>query len=108
MPDILPSYHGKVILPESARASLQLLLDVHEVQRIILFGPRAVGDHEERSDFDIAVSAPDLSRSGWSYLRDRVAQARTLYRISVTLLETMPVRLRDAVLLQGIVLYERA
>jgi hypothetical protein len=38
MRDILPSHHGNVILPESARISLQLLLDVREVQRIILFG----------------------------------------------------------------------
>jgi predicted nucleotidyltransferase len=104
---ILSSHHGNVVLPESARASLQLLLEVREVQKVILFGSRAVGDHEERSDFDIAVSAPDLAPGPWLQLRDRMAHSRTLYRLSVTLLESMPDRLRDSVLLQGITLYER-
>jgi uncharacterized protein len=108
MRDTLPSHHGNVVLPETARASLQLLLEVREVQRVVLFGSRAVGDHDERSDFDIAVSAPDLAPDRWSQLRDSVAHARTLYRLSVTLLESMPERLRDSVLSQGITLYERS
>ncbi|WP_442868804.1 nucleotidyltransferase domain-containing protein [Bradyrhizobium sp. CCBAU 21362] len=107
MGDTLPNLHGSVCLPETARASLQLLLDVREVQKVVLFGSRAVGDHEERSDFDIAVSAPGLSRGLWVQLRDRVVQSRTLYRLSMTRLEDMPGPLRESVLSQGITLYER-
>jgi predicted nucleotidyltransferase len=107
MAHVLPAHHGKVVLPESARTGLQVLVDVREVEKIVLFGSRAVGDHEERSDFDVAVFAPGLSRSDWSKLRDRVAHSRTLYRLTVTLLEAMPERLRDSVLTQGVTLYER-
>ena len=98
---------GESILPDSARTTFQLLLDVPEVQKIILFGSRAVGDHEDRSDFDIAVSAPNLPRTRWSYLRDAVGQSRTLYKISVSLFEAMPDRLKESVISQGVVLYER-
>ena len=32
----------------------------HEIQKIILFGSRARGDNDERSDIDIAVSGGDF------------------------------------------------
>jgi uncharacterized protein len=98
---------GGVVFPESARATLQLLLNVPEVQKVILFGSRAIGDHEDRSDFDIAVSAPNMPKTSWSYLRDAVGQSRTLYKVSVSLIEVMPDRLKASVFSQGVVLYER-
>jgi predicted nucleotidyltransferase len=105
--DILTPQLGKVFLPDSVRATLQLLVFVPEVRAIILFGSRAVGDHDEKSDFDIAVSAPALARRDFSKLRDAIAHSRTLYKISVSLLETMPERLRARVTSQGLTVYER-
>jgi predicted nucleotidyltransferase len=49
-------------LPESVIGPLEFLTCVPEVTSVILFGSRAVGDHEDRSDIDIAISAPTLSR----------------------------------------------
>jgi uncharacterized protein len=96
-----------ISLPDSVRDALQLLVRVPEVQKIIVFGSRAVGDHDERSDFDIAISAPTLTKDGLSKVRDVIAQSRTLYRISISLLERMPDRLQACVSLQGIAIYER-
>ena len=103
----LKAQHGRVALPESARASLELLLRIPEIERLILFGSRAVGDNDDRSDFDVAISAPTLERGALSGIRDMIDQSRTLYHISVSVLEFMPPALQARVLRQGITLYER-
>lgn len=105
-PDITDG-HPIVRLPESAQAALDMIAGVPQVERVILFGSRAMGDHDERSDLDVAVSAPDLGRAGLATLRDKLNRFRTLYTISLTPIESMPPRLRDRVLAQGVVLYER-
>lgn len=105
-PDIT-STHPMVHLPESARAALDMLAGVPQIERMILFGSRAIGDHDERSDLDVAVSAPDLDRASLAALRDKLRRFRTLYKISLTPIESMPPHLRDRVLAQGVVLYER-
>jgi predicted nucleotidyltransferase len=105
--DVLMSQIGGVFLPESVRATLELLVFLPDVRTIILFGSRAVGDHDERSDFDVAISAPTLTRTEFSKMRDAITHSRTLYKISVSLLETMPERLRARVTSQGLTVYER-
>lgn len=95
-------------LPESVIGPLELLTSVPEVTSIILFGSRAVGDHEDRSDVDIAISAPTLSRTNLVQLRDVIGQSRTLFKISISVLEHMPPNLKDRVISQGVYLYERA
>jgi uncharacterized protein len=94
-------------LPASVQAALQLAVFVPEVRTIILFGSRAVGDHDEKSDFDIAISAPRLARNEFIKLRDAVAHSRTLFKISLSLLEKMPERLQNRVTSQGLKIYER-
>lgn len=84
-----------------------MLAGVPQIERMILFGSRAIGDHDDRSDLDVAVSAPELDRAGLAALRDRLDRFRTLYTISLTPIESMPPRLRDRVLAQGVLLYER-
>ena len=96
-----------VHLPASASAALDLIKAVPAVRRIVLFGSRAVGDEEERSDIDLAISAPGLDAPDVARLRDAVSTTRTLYRISVTRIEDMPVSLRSRVLAQGRTVYER-
>lgn len=36
------------------------------IQRVLLFGSRARGDHHERSDFDFAFEAPEISDGAWA------------------------------------------
>jgi predicted nucleotidyltransferase len=95
-------------LPESVIGALDFLISAPEVTSIILFGSRAVGDHDDRSDLDIAISAPSLSRSSLVQLRDAIGQSRTLFKISISVLERMPPNLKDRVVSQGVYLYERA
>ncbi|RMH56963.1 MAG: nucleotidyltransferase domain-containing protein [Candidatus Hydrogenedentota bacterium] len=49
---------------------------VEGIAWVVLFGSRGRGDHNRRSDYDIAISAPLLSRQDWtffaSHLRDTV------------------------------------
>jgi uncharacterized protein len=95
-------------LPDSVIGPLGFLTSIPEVISIILFGSRAVGDHDERSDVDIAISAPTLSRRSLVQLRDAIGQSRTLFKISVSVLERMPPNLKNRVVSQGVYLYERA
>jgi predicted nucleotidyltransferase len=76
------------------------------IDRIIMFGSRAVGDHEPRSDFDLAISARALSRHQWSILQDFVSESATLFKVAITPLDGMPVKLRKQVLSQGIIIYD--
>ncbi len=99
--------HRPVDIPDSARAAIEMVAAHPAVRAIILFGSRAKGDHDARSDLDVAIEA-DLDGAALGRLRDRVGQCRTLYRISVTKLDTMPSALKDRVLEQGIRIYERA
>jgi hypothetical protein len=55
----------------------------------------------------VAISAPTLERGALSGIRDMIDQSRTLYHISVSVLEFMPPALQARVLRQGITLYER-
>ncbi len=94
-------------MPDSAGAALDLIKAVPAVRSIVVFGSRAVGDEEERSDIDLAISAPDLDRAAVAVLRDAVASSRTLFRISLTRIEDMPASLRQRVLAQGRTIFER-
>ena len=100
--------HSPVDIPDSARAAIETVAAHPAVRAIIVFGSRAVGDHDDRSDIDVAIEAPDLDGAALARLRDRVGRYPTLYRISLTRLDTMPSALKDRVLAQGVRIYERA
>lgn len=92
-------------LPASAEAALDRMTATPDVRRVILYGSRAVGDADDRSD--IAVSAPELDARAFARLRDAVAQSPTLSTIPVARLEDRPDALQDRVLAQERVIYER-
>lgn len=94
--------------PPSVLAALDSLFLNEQVQRVILFGSRAFGDNDERSDFDLAISAPSLDRCGMIDIWEAIERSDTLYKISVSLLEVMPKNLKDRVLSTGVIIHERA
>ncbi len=51
------------------------------VQTVYLYGSRARGDHQPRSDIDIAVLAPDISTQDWQRVLDIIEDADTLLPI---------------------------
>jgi len=94
-------------IPESARGFVRRLSSLPDIDRIILFGSRAVGDNDPRADVDLAVSAPTFDRWQFARLRVEAFETRTLYWISLVHLEQTPDILRERIDEQGVLLYER-
>ncbi len=90
------------------RGSLPNLMDqFKEINQVILFGSRARGDHEERSDIDLAIDA-EVSEYMWdricSYIEE---EAETLLPFDLIWLQHTSETLRQRINQEGIVLYER-
>jgi predicted nucleotidyltransferase len=79
------------------------------VERVWLFGSRARGDDFQRSDIDLAIEAPAMSHDDWLRIKlDFADEAPTLLLIDLVRLEEAPEILREQILEEGIVVYERA
>ena len=77
------------------------------VERLILFGSRAIGDHGERSDVDIAVCGKEISSTRWAQIRESAYSARTLFRISLVHFDKNPESLKQRILTTGKSIYVR-
>ena len=89
-------------LPPSVRPLVARLAAEPEVRRVVLFGSRARGDGRERSDVDLALDAPGLSRAGWLRLWADAQEADTLYRIDLVRLNEVPTPLRERIEAEGV------
>jgi|ERR1017187_2533408 predicted nucleotidyltransferase len=94
-------------IPESAWTFLTEITQHDAVEGLILFGSRAFGDHEDRSDVDVAVCGPSITRSDWSRIRDAASVARSLYWISLVHFDRNPLILRKRIADTGIQIYDR-
>ena len=94
--------HHSVILALAGRIGA-----IPSVRRIVLFGSRARGDAEERSDVDLAIDAPDASREDWVRALELADEAETLLDIQLVRLHEAGEELEKRVAEEGIVLYER-
>ena len=97
-PPVTPS------LPPSVRPLVARLAAEPEVRRVVLFGSRARGDGRERSDVDLALDAPGLSRAGWVRLCADAEEADTLYSVDLVLLSEAPAPLRERIDAEGVAL----
>ncbi len=75
-----------------------------EVRRGILFGSRACGDAEERSDIDLAIDAPNATDEQWRDLCQLAEDAETLLPIDMVWLQAASPALRHDIDRHGIVL----
>lgn len=74
---------------------------------IYLYGSRARGDNFPRSDFDIAVDSNSNSKA-WSQLHWELEEGLlTLYPVDILDLKKASPALKEHVLREGLVLYER-
>jgi uncharacterized protein len=78
------------------------------VEKVILYGSRARGDYEERSDIDIAVLCPNATEKQWTEIWWYIEEAHTLYGIDIVRLDKVNRELQDNVKREGVVLYERS
>lgn len=60
------------------------------VEAIWLYGSRARGQHRERSDIDLAISAPGASESEWQQVLNLIEDADTLLHIDCVRLDALP------------------
>lgn len=85
------------------------LSDLPFVEKIILYGSRARGDHAERSDIDIALVCPRATDNDWFNVLGIVDQADTLLKIDCVRLDALSLEssLRKSIESQGIIAYQR-
>lgn len=96
-----------IVLGKGERAVLRQARRFPEVKQVILFGSRARGDAEPRSDIDIAVSCPSVTPARWNVIEEEVQEAETLLKIDLVRLEEASPPLRQEILKTGRVLYEQ-
>ena len=77
------------------------------VEKIILYGSRARGDHEERSDIDLAIECPSATEEEWLKIWQKGDEAETLYFVDLLRLETAEEKIRKRIESEGKVLWER-
>ena len=76
------------------------------VERIIVFGSRALGDYEEYSDLDLAIDAPKIQKYEWLKLKEySIYDLRTVYKISLVHYSTNPENLKESINQNGKIIY---
>ena len=78
------------------------------VAKAVVFGSRAAGDAEDRSDLDLAVSCPDIDARRWQEIAETIEDADTLIDIDLVWLEEASAALAEEIRRTGKVIYERA
>ena len=77
-------------------------------QRIILFGSRARGDAEARSDYDIAIEVPEIDEREWTrFIVDAENNIDTLSKVDIIRLDTADPKLRKHIETEGKTIYAR-
>jgi predicted nucleotidyltransferase len=76
-------------------------------QRIILFGSRARGEAQERSDYDIAIDDESLTPLKLAQIRADVEALPTLLSIDIVWMNRAGQVLRQRILSEGKTLYEQ-
>lgn len=93
----------RIVLP----ALRDAMAAVPAVERIVLFGSRARGDDDARSDIDIAISCPAAGKRTWLDICRVAEEAETLLEIDLVRLEEAAPEFRQRIESEGKVLYER-
>ena len=79
------------------------------VEAIVLYGSRARGDARDRSDIDLAISAPKADAEQWQHILDLIDDADTLHHVDCVRLDALSAddRLRRNITADGISIYQR-
>lgn len=79
-----------------------------KIKKIVLYGSRARGDGNQRSDYDFAVYAKNLAHPQWAkFCLDFEEEAPTLCGIDLLLVSAeTPSNLRREIEQEGVIVYE--
>ena len=95
-------------LPPNVKDGLGCFFAAHpEVTKVIVFGSRARGDAEERSDIDLAIVAPAATPRQWLDIVFALEEMDTLLSIDVVRWAEASPALKARIAAEGKVLYER-
>lgn len=79
-----------------------------DIESVMLFGSRARGDADPRSDIDLAVKAPNMQNATWTQLIEELEEGlHTLLLIDIVKFENASRDLRQNIIHEGKVLYEQ-
>ncbi|ASK62358.1 hypothetical protein CFK37_09415 [Virgibacillus phasianinus] len=79
---------------------------IYTVNKIVLFGSRAVGDNKEKSDIDLAFFAPGMTKRKWTELTFTLEEELdTLLLLDLIKFEDASEELKDEIIKNGKVLY---
>jgi predicted nucleotidyltransferase len=96
-------------MPKTTKQTIiSILAAVSEVDQIVLFGSRARGTHNARSDFDLGVAGPKLTRG--AVARAQLALEETTIPQQVNLLhisDVLQVRILREIERDGVVWFHR-
>lgn len=91
-------------IPDRVLRELTSFARKHHIEKVILFGSRAKGNHTERSDVDIAVADGDIDHFYW----DVKENVHSLLTFDVVELEDkISDELRKEIERDGVILYEK-
>jgi len=96
------------LISERVAEVLNRIAEYPEVRFILVFGSRAIGDADDRSDVDVSVSAPSIPHRRWLEIRRLAEEAPTLLRISLLRFDSSPPQLQRSNLEDGVIIYESA
>jgi predicted nucleotidyltransferase len=99
-------------LQKNIKLLVSRIVELLKPEYVYLYGSRARGDNHLRSDFDIAVSCPnndkEINNKAWAQLHWELEEGLlTLYPVDILDLENASASLKEQVLKEGKVLYER-
>jgi predicted nucleotidyltransferase len=95
-------------LIDNVTAMIVNVISKYEIEKIVLFGSRARGDHSLVSDYDIAVFEHRLTPLDRAQIKDKIDDLPTLKKIQIVYVNrTGTEELLQNIRKEGKVLYER-
>lgn len=77
-----------------------------DIEEVRLFGSRAYGDHQPRSDIDLAIIAPGISDYDWRLFSEKLEEdIETLLKLDLIRWDKASSKLREEIDHHNIVLY---
>ena len=77
------------MIPQVLESLVNSFSAFDEVKSVILFGSRAYGDADPRSDVDLAISAPRMNLRRWLNMKLLAEEAPTLLSITLVRQKTV-------------------
>lgn len=88
---------------------ISALKNIKVVEAIYLFGSRARGDYQERSDIDLAIQSRHATDGDWAIIMNKIELLPTLLKIDCIRLDTLKKSnpLYQAIMRDKVTLYQK-